>query len=128
MKTKRKNKLTVKIMNRVVDMEKNNIGSWIRRSAFVLLLLIGGLIASLVILVDEFSKHQSFALLNLFYEDIEIISDYWRDTLLIFWEEAPQMMIVIFLVFSILFILILLLIKKGIVIIKRKLKSIDKYF
>lgn len=77
-------------MDKVISYEQKRISWWIGRSvavvAFALLLF---LVIS-YIAINKINSLESWDLLTLFWEDPEIISSFWKDTLLTFWIELPK--------------------------------------
>lgn len=78
------------VMDRVVRFEEDRSRHWYVKFSLILLGLVAVIFGGAVIVWNQFSQNQTFELFTLFYEDWEIISEYWKDTLEIIWEEAPQ--------------------------------------
>lgn len=116
-----------KVMKRIVKFEK-------RRSIFLLILIL--VVSAFLVLVTVWKgvtaiqkvlERQSLTLLTLFTEDREIIAEFWKDTLEVFWQELPKEEIVIALLGFFVFVLFEFKVGKKIKIIIRKLKNLAKY-
>lgn len=77
-------------MKRVVSFEARRSKLWLRLFAALVFLLVTILAVFLIIAIRKIGERQTFDLLTLFQEDREIIAEFWQDTLLTFWEELPQ--------------------------------------
>jgi hypothetical protein len=86
MKTK---DITPSVMSKVARYERDRIRLFRRRLAAVLIVIGGILAVSVGIVVWQLYQMQAFDLLTLFAEDRQIIAEFWRDTLVVFWEEIP---------------------------------------
>lgn len=128
MKTvKSKIDITDEVMSRVVRFEKRRISGWFIRFCLILIASAAVLLSSLILLIGHLSSQQSWDLLNLFEEDIEIIGQYWQDTVITFWEEMPQAFLGIIIVVTAVLISFLYYSGKKYKIIKTKIHNLDKY-
>jgi len=87
--------LTKPVMDRVVDFEKQQVFRWRIRYTLVISLL--GLLGILFIIytVIQINIDHTFDLFSLFTEDREVMSMFWQDTIVTFWNELPQLDIMI---------------------------------
>jgi cytochrome bd-type quinol oxidase subunit 2 len=83
------------VMDQVVRFEEDRSRQWYVKFSLMLLGLIGIIGGGVIVVWNQFSQNQTFELFTLLNEDWEIISEYWKDTLGIIWEEAPQDIIII---------------------------------
>ena len=79
---------------KVIRFEEKQTKKWYLKYFLVLAGIVGFFIGSGMIIYYAFSQQQTFDLFTLIYEDPEIISEYWKDTLYIIWEESPQMFVI----------------------------------
>lgn len=114
-------------MKKVVGYEKRRVVSWI-------LTILVGFIVFLVIAAISFwytavilGQTKSLELLTLFREDWEVIREFWRETIIIFFQELPTDSLLI-LVISIIFLLVIIIYSlKRWGRLKRKLSNIDQF-
>lgn len=115
------------VMKSVVRLEKRRTRRWLLRFAIIiaalLLLFIFLAIRGALII----SERQGWDLLTLFRQDPEIIASYWRDTLWIFWEQAPQRIIFAVIGLLVLIISIIVLTRRRRKIVRKKLSQLEKY-
>jgi hypothetical protein len=123
----KKNILTEKIMDNVVSFEKKRSRN--RFAVFIIVIL--ALIAVLLIAIYFFNKSASetgsYDLFTLLSQDKEIIADYWQDTIMVFWEEVPQGLVILIFLCLISIISYILISRRKLRITRKKLESIDKY-
>lgn len=77
------------VMSRVVQYEKKRIALFWRNFLTILCMLVIVFFLSIAIIGWQLFQMQAFDMLMLFYEDSQIIAEYWQDTLLVFWEQIP---------------------------------------
>jgi hypothetical protein len=116
-----------RVMGKVVRLERGRAKQWVTR----FLIAVGALSLSLVTLgyltVRIISERQGWDLLTLFQQDPEIIAAYWRDTVWIFWEEAPQRIVIGTVAILIVIISVMVLTRRRRNILQKKLHQLDKY-
>ena len=121
------NKLTKKIMKKVIAFEKRRIIVWITR-VFLAILILFLTTGSLFWLITRIlGETKTLELLELFGEDWEIIQEFWQETLVTFWIELPLREILIFAVCLTLLILVVVLLIKRFPIIRKKILAIKKF-
>jgi hypothetical protein len=115
------------VMGKVVSLEKGRTKRWLLRFFIAVAVLLISFIAFGIFAVQTISERQGWDLLTLFQQDPEIIAAYWRDTLWIFWEEAPQR--IVFAVGAIVIIIIgvFILTRRRRTILRKKLHQLEKY-
>jgi hypothetical protein len=107
------------VMNRVVGFEKKQISYWKIRFRIILTTLILVLLIITLLIIQSFIKNGSWDFLTVFSEDWEIICEFWQDTVISFWMEAPQLEIITGCI-------VLLIISGVIILTRRKRKLINK--
>lgn len=114
-------------MGKVVHLEQGRTKRWILKFIFVVATLLTSCAVLGFIAVQIISERQGWDLLTLFQQDPEIIAAYWKDTLWIFWEESPHL--IVFTVIAILVTAVILIILTGQrrKIIRKKLTQLEKY-
>ncbi len=81
------------VMRRIVSWERRRISLWVGRFLLGISLLIGGLFIVLWLGTQEVLRRQTLELLAIFWEDPQIIEEFWQDTLNIVIVELPWEMI-----------------------------------
>ena len=119
--------VTKPVMEKVVRFEKRRSFWWIGRFFIILLVLCSAGLWLSWIAAEQIAERQTLELLTLFTQDREIISEFWQDTLTIFWEELPQGKLIIIGVLLLLIIMLILLTKKRRMIVWKRIQQIKKY-
>ena len=116
-----------KVMKRVVNFENKRSSLWLLVIiAITAFLAITTLFIGLSAL-QKVLERQSLNLLTLFAEDPEIIAEFWKDTLMIFWQELPKEEIVIALLTLALLVLFEFKAGKKLLLVIKRLKKLAKY-
>ncbi len=99
-----------------------------------LTLFIGGVavlcvlsIGGFILIINDLLSKRAFDLFELFTQDPEIIRDFWKDALIVFWDEIPQNLLLIVLLIIIMMIGVILVTQTKRAKIMNKLKHLDKY-
>jgi hypothetical protein len=115
------------VMDRVVRLEKTRTVRWL----VVFIIILSALFTLFIILTilgaHVISDRRGWDLLLLFRQDPEIIAQYWRDTLWVFWEEAPQNIIVLSGVSLLIVFMVIIKTNRKRKIVKKKLHQLEKY-
>jgi hypothetical protein len=119
--------LSGNVMKKVVQYEEHTTRVWTIVFISVLGILTVTLISSIYFIYQDFIEFQTFALFSLFAEDWEIISEYWRDTLLIVWEESPQPLIILGLCVCAIIVVYLFLTGRKRKLLQKKMEQVEKY-
>jgi hypothetical protein len=82
------------VMNKVVQFERHRSRRWLRILYIVLATLAVGASAFLWISWDMLTQMQSWDLLSIFWQDKEIIADYWQETVMTFLAEIPTEIVI----------------------------------
>ena len=89
--------ITARVMKRVVGIEKKMLG----KTLAMLLIVFTSMFVIFAVVIIAFIKDVrdlgTWDVLTLFWEDREIVADYWRDALSTFWLEVPNAYIFILL-------------------------------
>ncbi len=123
-----KRKLEEKIINKVYKLEAK------RTFLEVFLKILGVIISLLVVFVTSkiifeiFVEEKTFSLLEIFQENIEVIKKYFFDTVFVFYQETPKLLVLVLVVSFIVLLILLLTIIKNFGKIRNKLKSICKHW
>ena len=82
--------VTRSVMEQVARYEQGRSAGWLRRFRVFIVLLLLAAGAILWWIWQQLQERRVLDLLELFWEDAEIIREFWRDTVSVFWEELPQ--------------------------------------
>ena len=114
-------------MDQIVRFEEDRSRQWYVKFSLILLGLLAVIGGGAVIVWNQFSRNQTFELFTLFNEDWEIISEYWKDTLEIIWEEAPQDVVLVGLSAVVVIIAIIILSRRKRKILANVRGQVAKY-
>jgi len=115
------------VMKKVVRLEKGRTKRWFICFIAVVFILILLFLFFMIRGAQIISDRQGWDLLILFRQDPEIITSYWRDTLWIFWEEAPQRIIFLSIVVLVVIIGIIVWTRRKRKVLHKKLRQLEKY-
>ncbi len=118
--------ITKSVMQKVAEFERRKIRMWIMGFVSTVGLFLIVLCGSVWLAAKQIMERQSLELLSLFREDPEIIGEFWRDTLDIFWEEFPKRAAIVSIVAFIALIIMLFFTARSRRIMQKKLKQLDK--
>ena len=123
----KESELTNKIMKKVVGYEKRRVIGWILAVILGLVIFIITGAVSLWYAATILGETKSLELLTLFREDWEVVREFWRETIITFFQELPTDSLII-LVVSIIFLLVIIIYSlKRWGRLKRKLSNIDQF-
>lgn len=125
-KVPKKQALDKEIISGVYDFEKKRTISGVIRYIFFILLFSIITISCLVITYSILKEQQTLDLLDLFFEDKEIIAQYLGDVLNIFYIEMPKEWVLILLISVLLLCVSLFIILKKSSVIKNRLQTLRK--
>ena len=115
------------VMKKVVQYEEQRAHRWIIWFVVVLMALGASLIASVYFIYRDFVEYQTFALFSLFFQDWEIISEYWQDTISTIWEESPQYLIIFGLCICAIIVCYLAVTKRKRKLLQKKMEQVSHY-
>lgn len=82
--------VTKSVMDSIVSFESKRTKKWLG----ILLLVVVWILISIVLVgvrtYGILSERHTLDVLEILYQDREIIAEFWQDTLLVAWEEFPQ--------------------------------------
>lgn len=84
-------------MKRVVGVEKKMLSKTLTMLVVVFTSLFAVSAVIIAVFLNDVRDLRSWDVLTLFWEDQEIVADYWRDVLSTFWLEVPNQYILILL-------------------------------
>lgn len=87
--------LTGQVMNKVVTTEKRRVTVFLTVLLIAAGILVVIAVVFLVVSWQLMTDRGAWDMLSLFQEDGEIIAEFWQDTLVTFWEELPQVHLLI---------------------------------
>lgn len=121
-------KLEDRIVKKVYKLETKNtlINIVFKSTAFIILVFFIFILGSTM--MDILTEQKSFAFLDIFKENSEVIKKYLVDNLSTFYLEIPKEILGLLLIAIILFIFIILTIVKNFTKIKNKVFSIYKFY
>ena len=122
----KKTDVTHAVMEKVTRFEENRSRRWI--VVFIAIILgIAALIGAAVLLTyDVLSKQHTLDLLEIFYEDKEIIAEFWRDAVAVIVEELPKQTIFMGLLLCVLLVTIWAITRRRRKIVQRRLSELAK--
>lgn len=82
--------VTRRVMGKVVRYERRHTLLWLGRFFTVIVVLGGAALTFMLVATRDLFSRDAFSVFSLFGEDWEIITEYWRDVLAVFWEELPK--------------------------------------
>ena len=115
------------VMQKVVYLEWGRMKQWILGFVIAVTALYISFVVLGVFAFQIISERQGWDLLTLFQQDQEIIAIYWKDTLWIFWEEAPQIIIFSVAGILVLIVIIIVLTRRKRRIVQKKLHQLGQY-
>lgn len=115
------------VMEKVLAWERRRIKAWQVIFWATIVALAGILIFSLTRVFQIIQNRGTFDLLTLFAEDREVIAEFWRDSLVTFYEELPHRRLTITILVATVIALVFLVTKKARKIIQKKLGQLKKY-
>lgn len=87
--------ITSNVMKRIVIVEKKNLLRNLAVFVGIFASLLLAFAAVTVLFIQDVKDLGTWDVLTLFWEDREIVADYWRDVLSTFWLEVPNEYILI---------------------------------
>lgn len=121
------NKLTNKVMKKVVAYEVKKTRTWFFKVILGLLLALVIFLVSFWLSARDLIQSRTLDLLSLFREDFEIIKDYWQDTLITVWEELPRNIIFICDASIVFLIALFIFLKNKLPFMRHRVSSINRY-
>lgn len=119
--------ITKSVMDKIVRFERRRTWLWISRFITAAGILIGVALTFLLFAAKDIGERDTLSLLSLFGEDKEIVQEFWRDTLGIFWEELPQGKLAIGIGLLIIAVILFVINRRNIKLMVKKIKNIAKY-
>lgn len=122
----KKTDVTHAVMEKVTRFEENRSRRWL--TIFLTIVLgIAVLIGVLVLRTyDVLSKQHTLDILEIFYEDKEIIAEFWQDSVAVIIDEMPQQTVFIGLLLCILLVTIWVITRRRRKIVQRRLQELAK--
>ena len=119
--------ITQPVMDRIIKYEKARVNRFRFRYTVFIAILAGLFVTFSAIIIRQMFWENTFDILALFTEDGEIISEFWRDTVITFWEELPQLYIISGLVVLLMIVIAIILTRHVRRINRKKLTEIKDY-
>lgn len=82
--------VTKPVMEKIVSYERMRVRTLFLRLIVVFGALLFVLGSALYLFAQELVERQTLELVELIFEDPEVISEFWRDALYVIWEELPR--------------------------------------
>lgn len=120
-------KLTNKIMQKVVRFETRRTFGWLVKVIIIICFLFMVLYTVIGIIILSFRKTQSLELLSLFKENLEVVAEFWQETLAVFWLELPQKEVGEAVVLLVLLVGVGWVVRKKLPLIKKRILALNKY-
>lgn len=119
--------ITVSVMNKIVRFEKRETARWLRRYALFIAVFAALFLVAIGVAIRLFYERGTYDPLTLFFEDREIIAEFWRDTLRVLIEELPQRALLSASIALIVIAGVIVMTRRKRTIIRRKLRELAKY-
>jgi hypothetical protein len=119
--------LTKPVMKRVAGFEKDRISKFRRRFTLAVSIPAVIFLVLLTLIIRQMTVENTFDMLALFSEDREIIAEFWRDTIVSFWYEVPQIDIIFGIVVLLIILAIIISTQHRRQVNRRKLEELKKY-
>lgn len=119
--------LTNSVMKTVTRFERRRVRRWLLGFVVVVGILTLVFIDMASLAVQDMVDRQVLEPLQVFWEDREIIADYWREVVDTFFVELPMEHIVVGAVVLIVLAVFVIVTRRRRDIIQKKLKSLGKY-
>jgi hypothetical protein len=116
-----------RVMDQVVHIEEGQARTWRIKFIVAISILLGIFGLGIYWTIQYFREYQLFALFELFQEDWEIISEYWKDTASVIWDESPKGLIFFALCVCVMILICILVTRKKRNILKKKLQQVSAY-
>lgn len=115
------------VMTKVAVYEKQAITVWLRNFMIFMLSFGAAVVVVILAIARDLLEKRTFDVFELFFQDPEIISEFWKEVFVTFWDEVPQNLIIIAgIMFGLLlFVLFATRVKRA--VIRRKMLQLDKY-
>jgi hypothetical protein len=114
------------VMHKVALFEKQRIRVWLTGFFSLIAIFVLVSVVTIWLAARQIMEQQSLELLTLFREDPDIIREFWRDTLDVFWAEFPVRLLLVSIVALIVLIIIFIKTRKNRDIMGKKMKQLDK--
>ena len=79
------------VMEKVVRFEAKRTRDWLVQFFVILLLTVAAVIGGAFVVGVRLWEREAWEPLTLFWEDPEIVTEFWQDTLFVLWQETPQL-------------------------------------
>ena len=115
------------VMKDIASYERSSISVWMRYFIITIIGIVVFSVAIVLMIANDLLSKSSFDVFELFSQDPEIISEFWKEVLTTFWDEIPQhLLLIAFILISVLIIVVYRSGKKR-QVIRKKLKELEKY-
>jgi heme exporter protein D len=114
-------------MEKVVHFEKRRTREWLVRFFIFLLATIVAVVGGALIVGVRIWEREAWEPLTLFWEDPEIVSEFWRETLSVLWEETPQQWVAVVLGGIVLLIVLIVGTRRRRKVIQRRIQKLAQY-
>ncbi|MBI5619603.1 hypothetical protein HY950_01460 [Candidatus Gottesmanbacteria bacterium] len=118
--------LTKPVMEQVVRLERKRTRRWIRIFSVTVAILLIVAALFLVRAALRLSERHTWDLFALLMEDKEIISEFWQDTAMIFFEELPKSSLLIAGAVAVAIALLFVFTAKKRTVVRRKMQELAK--
>jgi len=118
--------VTKSVMEDIVLFEAQRTKKWISLFLAVVVLIIFSIGVVVVQTYSTLSEFHTLDVLEILYQDSEIISEFWQDTLFVIWEEFPQQSLFIAIGLIGVLVSIFVLTKKRRRIVARRFEELAK--
>ena len=122
----KKTDVTRQVMEKVTRFEEGRSRRWI--IVFVVIIFfIAALIGAVILRTyDVLIQQHTLDILEIFYEDKEIIAEFWQDAVAVIFEELPQQTMIVGLLLCILLVTIWAITRRRRKIVQRRLSELAK--
>jgi len=118
--------ITTSVMEKVTRFEEQRSKSWLSGFIFVLIIIGISIIASGYRAYSILLERHTLDLLEIFYQDREILAEFWQDTMFILLAELPQRTLVLGVSLGVLLISVWVVTRNRRKVVQRRLEELAK--
>lgn len=115
------------VMEKVVRFEAKRTRDWLVRFFTILLLAIAAVVGGAFVVGVRLWEREAWEPLTLFWEDPEIVAEFWRDTLSVLWEETPQSWVYLVGAGIVLLVILIIGTRRRRKVIRKRLQKLAQY-
>jgi hypothetical protein len=119
--------LTRPVMQKIIKFEINRSRRQWNNLIIILLILIVSLLSATTLFINQLLERGTLDVIELFQEDYEVISEYWKEAFDTFLAELPRDTMLFIGIISLIIVVFILITRRRIMIIKKRMQQIKDY-